>query len=382
MRHLSPVLAAYCFLAFQAFADTPQQSAQQMLDAARDAQKQPVPQSIWTTAENGDANHLQSGLICPAQVGDFSRIDVFAYKRSGTDVSCNYRNQQRDLITVYLTRRESQSVSDDFEEAKRELVQMTPEATPLPDAQQFDVDSKRSWQRLIYAEHAGAIHSGIWIADLDGWTLEYRATYLPADETAIIAEMALLASNAEKSAGEHLSLCNKSAVPVRSGVLVTDKDEISNYSLMSGIVAAAGQDDKKTPSSTARPLAWCVENLVPGPDSSVLLWHGIFDDGSDASTDRVTLMTVEAPPTFLSAPDPVANEILNELNKGPRSSGLRWSVTMKDGDKTSFFAYYDGRPDGATLARLMEAFAAHSLQPLSSVSGNGKNITIAVPSGK
>jgi hypothetical protein len=380
MRYFAPIAAFLCLLVHPALADTSsQQSVQQMLDAAREARSKPVPKSIWSTTDGGDSSHLQSGLTCPSQMGDFQRLDVFAYKQSGLDVSCNYRNRQLDLITLYLTRRESESVADDFDEAKRELVQVTTEAIPLPDAQQLDVDSKRSWQRLIYSEHDGALHSGVWIADLNGWTLEYRATYTPADEAVVLAEMGLLTSNAEMSAGEHLSLCNKSAIPVRNGIAVTDKDEISNYSLMSGIVAAAGHMDDKASSEKKRTVIWCVENPVPDTNSDVLLWHGIFDDGSDASADRVTLMTVESPTTFLSAPDPDANQILSELNKAPKGLASRWSVTMQDGDKTSFFAYYEGRPDGAALARLMDTFADHGLQPLSSVSSSGKNITIAVP---
>src|SRR5579862_9666910 len=62
------------------------------------------PLSVWGLGDNGDAEHLQSGLACPAQFRGYKRIDLHVYDSFGLDVSCNY-TAPGVILTVYVTQR-------------------------------------------------------------------------------------------------------------------------------------------------------------------------------------------------------------------------------------------------------------------------------------
>src|SRR5580704_19085749 len=101
-----------------AAADTPPPAASD----ATAAPARPTPRSIWRLDEAGAAEHLQTGLSCPARVGEFDRTQLVNYDALGFDVDCNYARADGADITVYLTRRSGTTAADAVTEAKRELL--------------------------------------------------------------------------------------------------------------------------------------------------------------------------------------------------------------------------------------------------------------------
>ncbi|MGA7714072.1 MAG: hypothetical protein WCA81_19425 [Rhizomicrobium sp.] len=341
---------------------------------------QDPPKSIWQAMPGGDSIHVQSGMHCPLQVGDYQRTRITVYSPSGLDVSCNYVNPKQSIVTMYLTRRSATTLADDFKEAQRELLAVTPSAVPLPEADQKSIASNLPWQQLIYSEKNGYVRSGIWIADLVGWTLEFRATYMASDEQSALVEMAALADTAQASAGPELTICAKSSVPARHGEKVTDKDEIQSAVMMATLLGAMSQGTKGESGAEKEPVRiihWCAEGLVPGVAKPILLWHGAFDDGSDASADRVTPVTIGTPPILMSAPDALADLANDDKNKNGPST---WIVSLQNEKKTWIFAIYHGRPEGAALASLMNDILDRKAVSIGGYSTDGKSINIDLPS--
>ena len=338
--------------------------------------QQTIPHSIWRLDDKNDATHLQTGLVCPATSGNFPRVAMRFYKASGLDISCNYRDSEKTLITNYLTRRSTESVADDFEGAKRELTQVTPAAQPLPDADQKSFASDMKWSTLLYSEQSGQIHSGIWIADLHGWTLEYRATYAAANEAAALSEMATLTASAEKTAGPTLATCEKSGIPERNGAMIIDKDTAQQALVLASLLGNVVPDDDGHAKPAPRVVTWCPETEITSSGYRMLLWHGAFDDGSDALADRITPEILEDPPVLGAAPDQFESIVETEIKGGKVSN---WTAKINDGKTTQLFGLFSGRPAGEALGHLMFDIMHGNARPIGGYSANGKNITIQMP---
>jgi hypothetical protein len=338
----------------------------------------PIPQSIWRSEADGSSTHLQSEWRCAHDVNGFQKTRVIAYDQAGFDVSCNYVDRQHSVITVYLTRRVGRTITDDFEEARRELVSFAPKASLLPDAQEKDIALALPWQRIIFSEDSGAVHSGIWLADLNGWTLEFRATYETAAEQAVLDEMTTITRAAQETAGQHLAMCAKSQIPLRNGAVVTSKDEIQSAMMMHTLIGAVGEGaaaERKTGENAPRRLIWCAEDLVAG--TPMLVWHAVFDDGADASADRVTTATLGEPPMLMSGPDELMKAL--KVGKEGNNSQPQWFVSLQNGKQTWFFAIYAGRPPAEALASMMKAILDRKAKAIGGYSTDGKNITINMP---
>ena len=335
---------------------------------------QPLYKSIWHADEKGMIVHLQSGLACGASMGEFWRQNVTAYKPSGLDVSCNYIDRQKSLITIYMTRRENDSLADDFAEAEHEMLQAYPDASPLPAQVQTG-----GMQRALYAREGGQTREGIWIGDLTGWTLEYRATWVPGDESSTLAEIEKLTAAAQASAGTQLGVCAKLPAPVRDGALVTDKKDIETTLMSQTIVDAAAEsavaDKNATPE--VQPI-WCAEAVLGEGDDAMLLWRAVNADGTDAEIDRIAPFTLDEPDIVTSSVGSTLDKILGELNKG-KNGKQRWTVTFANDSGNWTLAFYDGRPDGAALLKLGNDIRYHRAKALGGYSVKDKKITITVP---
>lgn len=341
---------------------------------------QPVYKSIWRTDDKGGIVHLQSGLACDAQVGDFRRTGVTAFNATGLDISCNYMDAQKTLITIYLTRRANDSLADDFAEAERELIGAYPDASNISAPQSTAVPAGPAMQSAFYARQGGQIREGIWIGDLSGWTLEYRATWAQSEEAQTLSEIALLTQKAVQSASPQTGICAKAVPPVRDGAIITDKDEISQYLMMQSLLGAAeAVTDQKT--APGKPVTWCAEGAAGPADAHLLLWHAVYGDGSDASADKITPATEEEPMQLMSAPDMLANLADGSGDKKKADARPRWTVSVSQGQKVWIFAIYDGRPGVEALAQFATDIAADKAKPLGGYSVNGKNITIEIPEG-
>lgn len=368
MTALRTVLAGFVLAAMPAFAD------------GNDA---PPPLSVWQTAPDRTAQNPQSGWNCPAEVGGFQRTRFTAYNTSGTDVSCNYVDANHVVVTIYLTRRDGgRSLAEDFAEAKRELLQYAPDAVPLPAAEQKTIAGDLGWTSLIYSEKDGTNRSGIWMADVSGWTLEFRTDYEPADEQQAFDEMALLTKDAVDTAGAHLSRCAKSEIPARDGIAVTDKDAIMQdvivFAASLQVDAGAGKDSLP---SEQPPAEWCAEDLVADLQVPVLMWHGLDAKSAAASWDRATLMTIGEPPAVLSRPSLVIALVRKSESQG-KDAALAYALTLDDGEETLILGFFTGRPSASALGKPLEDAAQHHLQPLAGVDRKGGKITIYMPSDK
>jgi hypothetical protein len=361
--------ALLCLLGSWAWADVP-------ATTSPDAEK--VPQSIWRVAPDGNATHLQSTLVCPSEVGDFRQTRLTVYDHAGFDVSCNYRGRH-GWITLYLTRLGGMSLDAAFDDAKHQLVQATPDAVPLSDAEQKNFAGAEDYRHLIYSEKNGALWSGLWMTEFSGWMFEFRASYAPQAQQEMFDEMAELAHRAASTAAKHLAICAKATPVVRDGTLVTDKEAISKAMMMVSLFGAVeSAAERKADDKTANegPVSWCAESIV-GPQPGVF-WRAVYDDGSDATADRVTPVSVEDPPVLSSAPDLLAAALGDEKDKG----GPQWFISLKTGKKTWYFAIYQGRPPVDVLARMLSDIAEHKARTIGGFSVDGKNITIDMPPGK
>jgi len=333
--------------------------------------------SVWRLGRDGDAEHMQSGLACPALFRGYKRVDLHVYDGFGLDVSCNY-TAPGVILTVYMTRRSGAAdVDEAMVEARREFVTGRAEWHPQPFSDTRRTDGAVAWHVLVFGDDQG--RDGIWIADLDGWTLEYRITNTVAVDSRAQADMAAMTELVARSAGARLDLCAKSPPPSRHGVPIKDDKDRGATAMMSAITMAAasnGVDGGKT-NPPPMPVTWCVEQPVPGAPADLLFWRGVHDDGTDAGTDELTAMAKGPPLALMVANDPTTALIQNELGRPPR-----WTASMANTEQTSFYGYFTDRPSPEALAALFQAIIAGKAHPLSGYSAKGRSITIDVPSDK
>lgn len=376
MKRMGAALSlGFCALtAAQAFAATPPSSDTTTAEQPKAPEPQPLYKSIWRQDEQGNIVHLQSGLACDMRAGALARLSVNVYRASGLDVSCNYIDAARNFVTLYLTRREGQSLADDMSEAQRELVAMHPDVTGHAPVGAIPLATTPAFQTAFYSRDGGQTMEGIWIGDLNGWTLEYRVTWLPANETMMLAGLAALTARAQASAGAQLGLCAKQAAPKRDGTPVTSKDEIEAALMMQTILSAGAAAATDSPSAIEKPMTWCAENPVGPKEAGFLLWHAVFADGSDAKADRVTPASVEEPMQLMSDTNALAAIVDGENGKPER-----WTLSVQDGKQVWIYALYDGRPSADALAQWAADIASDKVKPVGGYKVDGKNITINMP---
>ena len=381
MRHVvwATVLAALSTAALcanPASADAPPPMTQPP-SAVASAPPPTPPLSIFETRPGGDLLHLQSGLTCPVAFGDYRRVDAIAYDQFGLDASCEYRRSDSD-ISVYLTRRSGTSPADSMTEAKREFLLVRAAAHPQLLAETQPAVGGLAWDLALYAVDNG-LHDAVWIADLDGWTLEYRATYRAGVEPQVTADIARITAQVQASAGARLDLCAKSPPPARTGVAITDKATLSSAAMMSAILGggalAAAADGKAI--GTPQPVIWCAEQPVRTPRFPMLFWRGVHPDGSEANTDKVSVMTVGKPEELIVAADELGNLVADA--KAPTNN---WVATIESPDLTRVYGYFTGRPSPEVLSKLFSDILAGAVKPLIGYGDKGKSVTISMPSDK
>ena len=164
-------------------------------------------------------------------------------------------------------------------------------------------------------------------------------------------------------------------MPQRDGVQVTDGEQISNLSVITGATGALGQlrgsNHTTVPELTP---AWCVEGLAG--NSSSLLWHAVADDGSDARIDRLTTPAGTIP-ILTSSTDDEVNKILAEENKSTVIDRPIWSISLTKGKEVFVFAYYMGRPNGNSLADMLLNIVSGKRPPVLRYGGKDNKIVIA-----
>jgi len=356
MRYPGVILAA-CLAAGAAFADTP--------DIGRPgAAPKPIPapnypQSVWRVT-GGTAEHLQSGLVCSHDVYTFRAVSVQTFDRYGLDVSCGYTDGGAGALTVYLTR-----VAPDldlgaiFASAKGALTKAGAAKHPVLAGEDRPADGGLAWMRATYAEDAG-VRTSVWMARLaPDWLVQYRATYPAEHEGPAFAALSRITRQVEASAGARLKLCAAVAPPARTGVRITDAEELRAQAMAASLAdgAAPGQAEGAGKPVDMPPAAWCLEGPASANAIPMLFWRGVRADGSDARVDRVTVMTTGPAPeldigfdsvTYLGPAGPAGGALTRQL----------WTAASHQVGQTWIYGYFNGRPGPAAAG----AFFADVLQ--------------------
>lgn len=363
-------IALFLSAAFPALSAAAPAPASTTGDTQSQQAPQPLYKSIWREDKRGNVAHLQSGLVCDAQSAGFQRTHVTAFKADGLDVSCNYMDAAHSDVTLYMTRRTGETLDADMAEAERQMLSVYPDASNLPAPAADPAGIAKS---AFYARDGGQIREGIWIADLSGWTLEYRGTWKAASEAATLSEIATLTDMAVRTAGAQLGLCTKSAPPTRDGTALTDKDEIQQTLIMASIMMGGAAMSPKKEEEV--PRTWCAESVVGQGEDSYLLWHAVYADGRDAEADKLTGFTVEEPSPLMSEADALTNAVLAETGKG-QSAKPRWTVTHAGDKGTWIYGFYDGRPAASDLAKTASDLDHGRARALGGFDPKTKQITI------
>ncbi len=194
------------------------------------------------------------------------------YDSYGFDVSCNYLSGRTD-ITVYLTRRSGQGTDAAMAEAKRELLDVRAALHPQAIADSPSVDAGLNWVEARYSLDEDR-HTAIWVADLNGWTLEYRATYPAAEDAETLIDIKRFTEAVKTSAGPRLALCAKSSSPPRDGKRMTAKKDLEADAMMTSILGATALSAaKEGKASEEPPTTWCAEAGVAKTSPHMVFWR-------------------------------------------------------------------------------------------------------------
>ena len=147
----------------------------------------PPAEPVWQLTEDGRGlQHLTSGYVCPAQIGDFQMLgeEAFPGLGHGRDVACLYSAAQGGAIKLHLTdfgRDVSASahlkgvvttIADGARTAKEV-------ATPTSTQEEQITQSAVAFQIPAISELRPDVpmHTAVWIEQFDRWHLKIRATY-------------------------------------------------------------------------------------------------------------------------------------------------------------------------------------------------------------
>lgn len=333
------------------------------------------PQSVWSASEHDGLVHLQSGLNCPSGFDGFRRTEVQLFDGLGFDVGCNYA-APGVALTVYIFRREGSTVAAAMAQAKAEYLAAGSDRHPTPVTDETVNDGGMTWSTALYSEDNG-LRSGIWVADLQGWTVLYRVTYRSAAEAGAMASVRQMTALVQASAGAQLNRCARSPLPKRDGARITSAKVIQEAAMMTSILGgamlSAAADAAKEEPSTAQQLTWCAEAPIQIDSYRMIYWRAVQVDGEDADLDRITLVSNGPPPTLELAADSLAGLI------GGRSGPARWAATASSGSGVAIYAYFKSRPSPAGVAALFVEILTGKAKAVGGYAVDGKSISINVP---
>lgn len=331
------------------------------------------PLSVWRLTEDS-YEHLQSGLRCPAEVGELRRVEITTYDVFGLDVSCGY-NSRNTVITAYLTR--GTGLDKAYEDAKASLLQHNEARHPALVSDARSQTDGLAWRRAVYAE-APDLQTDVWMTDLQGWIFEYRATYPAAAAAQTEAVLSQLTAQVRASAGARLDLCARSHPPDRPGRPIVDRAQTAQLGMVGALMGGAGEaaiEDGKA--KAAEPVVFCVEDAAPGKEISFLTWRGVTPAGEDSHIDHVTPMTLGPPPVLVSTLDSLGNLIAGEAAHGKAPE--HWVASLVADGKTTIYGYFDRRPSAKLLTPLMLDILTGKAKALGGYSADGKTINVTIP---
>jgi hypothetical protein len=335
------------------------------------------PASVWKAAADGGYEHVLTGLQCPATLGRYHRRDVHVFDDFGLDVGCDYAGQTSGL-TYYLTRRDAPGLDQAMAEARRELEQFGGARHPQFVSETTSNDDGLAWTIAAYADDGG-LRDAIWIADLSGWTLEYRATYAADEEARVSGEIKTFAAAVRASAGARLAVCAKAAPAERHATPVTDRSEIESAAMMTSLLGGALQSAAANKPSDALPApTLCVEHTGRYAKVPLVFWRSIAPDGSDRLLDEVTTVSSGAPVTVSFATGGLSG-LMSGLGEGKADKPPQWTATFDQKGQTLIFGYFSGRPSIDQMGELVAGMLSGAAKPVGGYGVKGKDITILMP---
>jgi len=336
------------------------------------------PASVWRLTPDGSYEHLLTGLDCPAKLGRYSRRVVQAFDAFGLDVGCDYAGHTAGL-TYYLTRRTVPGLDAAMAEAKHELEQFGAARHPQFVSETTSSGDGLDWTIATYSDDGG-LRDAIWIADLSGWTLEYRATYAAAEELQVAGEIKAFAAAVRASAGARLQTCAKASPAERHATPVTDQAEINSASMMTSLLGGVGQ--AAADSKSAQPLpapTLCVEQTGRYANVPLVFWRSLGADGSDQLLDQVTTVS-SGPPVTVSFAGGGLSGLVAALGESKAGKPMQWTATLDRKGQTLIFGYFSGRPSIDQMGALVAGMLSGTVKPVGGYRAKGKAITIFMPS--
>lgn len=333
------------------------------------AQSDP-PKSIWRLDSAGDGVHAQSTLVCPAKIAGFDRSLLAPFDNFGFDVGCNF-DRAGARVTLYLTRRVNRSLQDDLTAAQNAMKQNMTDIQPIAGA--TPMPGTLAFTGALYARNDGT-RTGVWVADVSGWTFKFRATYATDRESDTLSAMSALTTKTSETAGKHLGACAAAPSVNRTGTTITDKDQNDSLAIMAGVLSATADAGEK--SAGAATQQWCAEEAAGDREIPLLFWRNIKAAADGGPADRISLMTVGEPPMLISSANPLLGEVEKDVG------GPVYELDAYQGTTAFVFAFFKGRPAGTTLSPIAKDIFLGKRNPLVSYDTKSNTITISKATGK
>lgn len=353
-------------MAVPALAEAPSPSASE-----RPADTPPI--GIWRPTADGGYEHRLTGLRCPIKLGAYRRRRVEIFDRFGLDVGCDYGGPYAG-VTYYLTHREGTGLQEAMSEAKRELENANASLNPKLVSETHAEDGGFDWTIATY-DRDGGMREAIWLADLSGWTIEYRITYHAAEERNVSASVSTLASEVRANVGARLLTCAKAKPARRDGKAVTDLHDVQSASMMSSILGGALASmavEEKLPATSAPVL--CFERAGVYGGYALVFDRSLGSDGSDALSDVVTVAAAGAPTTVRFEGSGLAGLLVDKPGQ-PR----QWTAVFDRDDQSLIFGYFNGRPTIDQMGELVARMLTGEAKPVGGYSAKGKTISVMMP---
>lgn len=330
------------------------------------------PEGVWQADSSGGYVHLQSGLACPARLGDLTRTRVHAFDKPGMDVGCNYA-REGVLITVYMTKGPANQLDVAMDHARQELEQVAAARNPRQVSRAPLTSGGMTWLSAYYEED-GDIRSDIHLAAYSGWFLEYRTTYSPADTTRISVDLDRMTQAVRASADPQLTACAGSEAPVRKGKAMKSGGKLRDLAVMTIMTLAADKDPKSKvePKPSAEPI-WCPDSYAEQGDLALLLWRAVPTEDQPLGEDRLTAPTLPDAPRMKLYPDSMAALITGGFSSVP------WAAVVEEKGRSTLYGLFAGRPSDEDAINLYGAVLSGRAKGMGGVQIEGDTVKILVP---
>lgn len=300
-----------------------------------------TPLSIWKLHDDG-ATHLQSGLKCPSSIGRFRSNGIVVYDQVGLDVGCGYNLEAGTAITIYLTKRMSRSLHDDFKQAQADIPKVFPGAVRISE-NALPNPSGGNWLNAFFRFPDKRWNSGLWVTDYAGWTFKIRATY-SSERTADTMEAMREITKASEPALAHLKSCAGLALQPNLGSQITSEDVLYPVMLMgvAGIVA--------TPVKPEPDPNWCALEGMSQGGYGLLFWRNSVRTAHTYPGIRVTIATMGPSPVFDLHESGFAGDALDKALKRAEDGNKAFVLVGYDDGWPQAYALFDTEPSWRQLA--------------------------------